>query len=270
MTLIQSIVLGIVQGIAEFLPISSSGHLAILQYYFGINEGNLFYSIMLHLSTGLAVIIVLRKDIIELIKAFFNVIINLFRKKKSRLNGKYERLLILLIIATIPTALIGLLFKDFFEQAYTSLNSIGIALIITGILLFVSERFSSSNIKIEKMSLLKGAIVGIFQGLAIMPGISRSGSTIVGSLFMGLNKKDAARFSFLLSIPAIFGAAVLEIFTLSSGDIYINFNIIIAMIISFIFGIISIKVLLELIQKGKLVFFSIYVWILGIIIIIIN
>lgn len=270
MTLIQSIVLGIVQGIAEFLPISSSGHLAILQYYFGINEGNLFYSIMLHLSTGLAVIIVLREDIIELIKAFFNVIINVFRKRKIKSNGKYEKLLLLIIVGTIPTAIIGLLFQDFFEQAYTSLNSIGIALIITGILLFISEKFSNSNLKIERMSLLKGTVVGVFQGFAIMPGISRSGSTIVGSLFMGLNKKDAARFSFLLSIPAIFGAAVLEIFTLSAGDINFDFNIIIAMIISFIFGIISIKVLLELIQKGKLVYFSIYVWILGIIVIIIN
>ncbi len=270
MTLIQSVILGIVQGIAEFLPVSSSGHLAILQHYFGISEGNLFYSIMLHLSTGLVVIILFRKDIKELIKAFFNVIINIFRKRKLSFNSKYEKLMLLIIISSIPTALIGLLFEDYFEQAYTNLSSIGIALIATGMLLFISDKFLNQNIKIEQAGLFRGAVVGLFQGLAIMPGISRSGSTIVGSLLVGLNRKDAARFSFLLSIPAILGAALLEMFKLNTSDVVIDINLIIGMIASFIFGIMSIKILLRLIEKGKLIYFSIYVWILGTIVLILN
>lgn len=264
MTILQSIIIGLVQGIAEFLPISSSGHIAILQYFFKINEGNLFYSIMLHFSTGLSVILVFRKDFLGLIKAFFSLINKLIKKKKLQLNNIYEKLLLLIIVATIPTVILGLLAKDFFEQAYTNMFYVGVSLIITGFLLFVSEKYSKSKHNLKQLPFYKAAIIGIFQGFAIMPGISRSGSTIVGALFVGLNKKDAARFSFLLSIPAIFGGLILELLDFNTTNVILNFNLIIGMIVSFIFGIIAIKVLLKIIEKGKLFYFSIYVWILGI------
>lgn len=262
MTLIEGIVLGVVQGLTEFLPISSSGHLAILSQLFGIQEGNLFYSIMLHFSTLIAVIIYFRKDIIRLFFALYSLVKKIAARKQLKFD-LYERLVLLIIAGTIPTVIIGLGFGDLFEFLYTDLKFVGYALILTGILLLFSEKIGKRSLDLSKVSYPKAMIIGVFQGLAIAPGISRSGSTIVGALFVGLNREEAARFSFLLSIPAIFGATLLEVFSIDSANVAIDASLIAGMLCAFTAGIFSIGILMNLIKKGKLYYFSIYVFILG-------
>lgn len=262
MTLLEGIVLGLVQGVTEFLPVSSSGHLAILSRLFGIQEGNLFYSVMLHFSTLLAVIIYFRKDIIQLFFSFFSLIKKIAERKNIKFDF-YERMVLLIIAGTIPTVIIGLAFSDLFKFLYTDLKFVGYALILTGTLLLLSEKIGKRNLDLSNISFPKAMLIGIFQGLAIAPGISRSGSTIVGALFVGLNREEAARFSFLLSIPAIFGATLLETFSINTASVSIDANLFIGMLAAFIAGILSIGILMNLIKKGKLFYFSIYVFALG-------
>ncbi|MDP3387288.1 MAG: undecaprenyl-diphosphatase UppP [Eubacteriales bacterium] len=262
MTLLEGIILGLVQGLTEFLPVSSSGHLAILSKLFGLQEGNLFYSVMLHFSTLIAVIIYFRRDIIRLFFSFFSLIKKLVNKQERKFD-LYERMVLLIVIATIPTVIIGLTFSDQFEFLYTDLKFVGYALILTGILLLLSEKIGKRNLDLSNISFPKAMLIGVFQGLAIAPGISRSGSTIVGALFVGLNREEAARFSFLLSIPAILGATLLETLSMSTANIVVNANLFIGMAAAFTAGILSIGVLMNLIKKGKLYYFSIYVFALG-------
>ncbi|MBV1758394.1 MAG: undecaprenyl-diphosphatase UppP [Dethiosulfatibacter sp.] len=262
MTLLEGIILGLVQGLTEFLPVSSSGHLAILGNLFGIEEGNLFYSVMLHFSTLIAVIIYFRKDIIRLFFSFFSLITKIAKRQNVKFD-LYERMVLLIVIATIPTVFIGLAFSDLFDFLYTDLKFVGYALILTGILLLLSEKIGKRNFDLSNISYSKAILIGVFQGMAIAPGISRSGSTIVGALFMGLDREEAARFSFLLSIPAIFGAAILETISINTAKIAINANLFIGMLAAFTAGILSIGIMMNLIKKGKLYYFSIYVFALG-------
>jgi undecaprenyl-diphosphatase len=263
MTIIEGIVLGLVQGITEFLPVSSSGHLAILSLIFGIEEGNLFYSVMLHFSTLLAVVIYFREEVIQLIGAFFSLVRRIYKREGNAFE-KYERMVLMILIGTIPTGIMGVGLGSVFESLYSQLHYIAIALIITGILLLLSERLAKNKYKIKNFPYANALVIGIFQGFAITPGISRSGATIVGALFMGLDREEAARFSFLLSIPAILGATLLEILSLETGVMLINSGLVIAMILSFVSGLAAISLLMTLIRRGKLYYFSIYVFALAI------
>ncbi|MBN2285305.1 MAG: undecaprenyl-diphosphatase UppP [Tissierellales bacterium] len=262
MTFIEGFVLGLIQGLTEFLPVSSSGHLTLVSALFGIKEGNLFYSVMLHFSTLLAVFIYFRNDLINLIKAFFRLISKVFKRNKNKTDG-YEKLVLLIIIGTIPTGIIGIAFSDFFESLYTNVYSVGYALIVTGIILLLSEIKVQKKYSITTLPMYKAGIIGIFQGFAIIPGISRSGSTIVGALLMGLNKEEAARFSFLLSMPAITGAALLEVLKINTAHITFEWSLVIGMIVAFVAGMISIGLLLSLVKKDKLYYFAIYVFALA-------
>ena len=213
MSIIEAFILGLVQGISEFLPISSSGHLAILGRLMGMNpeaDNLLSFNILLHVATLVAVFIVYHKDILEMIKAFFAMIKDVFTGKGLRLKEfTYRRLIVMLIGATLPAVVAALLLGDIIENP--QLWQIGIFLIITATLLFLSEKLAGGNIDLENMSVKRAVCVGCFQGLGTLPGISRSGSTIVGGLFCKLDKKTAVRFSFLMSIPAILGALVLDL-----------------------------------------------------------
>ena len=213
MSIIEAFILGLVQGISEFLPISSSGHLAILGRLMGMDpeaDNLLSFNILLHVATLIAVFIVYRKDILEMIKAFFAMTKDLCTGKGLRLKEfTYRRLIVMLIGATLPAVIAALLLGDIIENP--QLWQIGIFLIITAVLLFLSEKLAGGNIDLENMSVKRAVCVGCFQGLGTLPGISRSGSTIVGGLFCKLDKKTAVRFSFLMSIPAILGALVLDL-----------------------------------------------------------
>ena len=203
MTYLQAAILGIVQGLAEFLPISSSGHLALLQYFFGVEADSvLLFTVMMHVGTLVSVFIIYRKDIWALILELIDTIKDLCTGKGPRIDSSpMRRMGFMIIVATIPTALIGLIFEDFFESLYASIVSIAIGLIFTGIILFVAERMGRSDKGPMEMKWRHAIFIGIMQGIAICPGVSRSGSTLFGSLISGLKREFAVEFVFLISIP---------------------------------------------------------------------
>lgn len=267
MSYIEAIVLGLVQGLAEFLPISSSGHLALLQQWFGIEENNvLLFAVLLHVGTLISVFIVYWKDIWELIRELFLTIKDLCTGRGLRLEERPTRKLgVMIIVATIPTGIIGLLFNDFFNGLYNSVVSIGAGLIITGFLLVIAERTGHSNRGIKQMNYRNALFVGAIQGIAIWPGISRSGSTLFGSLLCNLDRKFAVKFVFLISIPSILGSAVLEApAAIQSGIQMADLGPIIAgMAVAAISGLIAIKSMIKIVSNKKLSYFSYYVWLLG-------
>ncbi|MFW6275981.1 MAG: undecaprenyl-diphosphatase UppP [bacterium] len=262
MNLIESLVLGIVQGLTEFLPVSSSGHLVIVQRFFNIVSENLAFEVVVHLGTLLSVLVVFYDDIIKMIRSFFGGIIG--KKVKICYQEDYHfKLAILVIVGTVPAVIAGLFFNDFFKSIFHNVKLVGVTLLITAVILFLT-RFVTNRGK--KLTFWKSVLIGIGQAMAIFPGISRSGTTISTSLYLGLNREEAARFSFLLSIPAIAGAAVLELSDLFKTGLVINqvWVLIIGFIASFIVGYIAIRFLLRLIKTGKFSWFAPYCAALGI------
>jgi len=262
-TILEAIILGLVQGLAEFLPISSSGHLALLQFFFGIEEGDaLTFAIMLHVGTLISVFVVYRKDIMELICELGRLFKDIFTGKGLRINDNPTRKLgFLIIVATIPTGIIGVAFRDVYEMMYGSLTFIGIGFLITGTLLVIAQKMSSNELTTNEMKFRSAAFVGLCQGFAIWPGISRSGTTIFGSLFCGLTRESAVKFVFLMSIPAILGATALDVVNGVDG---MSVAVLIGMAVSAVTGIFAIKTMIKAISKNKLIGFSIYTWALGI------
>ena len=267
MTYFEAVILGLVQGLAEFLPISSSGHLALLQQWFGIDENKvLLFAVLLHVGTLISVFIVYWKDIWELIVELCLTIKDLFTGKGLRLEERPVRKLgVMIIVATIPTAIIGLLFNDLFDKLYTSVLPIGIGLIITGFLLILAERTGNSSRGIQRMNFRNALFIGTVQGIAICPGISRSGSTLFGSLICNLDRKFAVKFVFLISIPSILGSAVME----APDAIKAGFDmaqlgpVLVGMIVAAVSGLIAIKTMIKIVSDKKLSYFSYYVWALG-------
>ncbi|MDR5659483.1 undecaprenyl-diphosphatase UppP [Serpentinicella sp. ANB-PHB4] len=276
MNIFKAIILGIVQGLTEFLPVSSSGHLAVTQHLLNVPEDRiLFLTVILHIGTLVSVFFVYSKDLFLICREFVILIFEFITGKGINFNNEHRKLGLFIIIATIPTGLMGLLFKDTFASFYTSQIIIGFSLIITGSLLWFAEKVHvNRKVKkdIKKMRWYDAIFVGIFQGFAITPGISRSGSTIVGSLLRGFNKEMATKFSFLISVPAILGATVLETkdaLTVGLGNL--TFGVLFAGIIaSFLAGVFAIRTLINFIKKEKLYYFSFYTWTIGIIIVVIN
>lgn len=271
MTYFEAVILGLVQGLAEFLPISSSGHLALLQQWFGIDENKvLLFAVLLHVGTLISVFIVYWKDIWELIVELCLTIKDLCTGKGLRLEERPVRKLgVMIIVATIPTAVIGLLFNDIFDKLYTSVLPIGIGLIITGFLLVLAERTVNSSRGIEKMNFRNALFIGTVQGIAICPGISRSGSTLFGSLICNLDRKFAVKFVFLISIPSILGSAVMEApEAIEAGiDMAQLGPVLVGMVVAAISGLIAIKTMIKIVSDKKLSYFSYYVWALGAIVV---
>lgn len=281
MSLFEAIFLAIVQGIAEFLPISSSGHLAIFKYVFKANtDTGMLYDIMLHMGTLVAVFIVYWKDIVELIKEGFAIIGDFFvnvgrffgnffgstkKEYKQIVNTPYRRFVMLVIIATIPTGILGIAMGDLVEAAGKTLIVPGVCLIITGILLLISDNVKEKSYNEENTSYVKGVIVGIVQGIATFPGISRSGSTITAGLLCGMERSYAVKFSFILSIPAILGAAVLELKDFSAADVAANELVyyLVGTVVAAVVGYACIRWLLVLVKSKKFKFFSIYCFVVG-------
>ena len=267
MTYFQAVILGLAQGLAEFLPISSSGHLALLQYFFGISGDNVLpFTVLMHLGTLLSVFVIYWKDIVELVIELALTIRDLFTGKGLRINANPTRRLgFMIIVATIPTAIIGLLFEDFFENLYSSIASIAMGLIFTGIILLVAERMGKQNRNIMTMKFRHAVFVGIMQGIAICPGVSRSGSTLFGSLICGLKREFAVEFVFLISIPSILGSVILEMpDALAEGmDASIAGPLIVGVILSALSGIFAIKAMIKVVSNKRLIGFTIYVWIVA-------
>ncbi|TDX45420.1 undecaprenyl-diphosphatase UppP [Orenia marismortui] len=252
MDLIKVIILGIVQGITEFLPVSSSGHLVIFQHFLNVNEG-LTLDVFLHFGTLLAVVVVYWDDILGMIT----------------LKEEYRKLTYYVILGSIPAGIIGILFEDIFEQLFNTVKVVGFTLLVTGLLLWLSDRITNEKRYLKDMKLSDSMVVGFAQAFAIIPGISRSGSTIVAGLFKGLDRKLAAKYSFLLSIPVIGGATLLQVkdlMTVGLGNNTIT-QLVLGTVASAIAGYFSIKLLLKLVNKEKLSVFAYYCWFLGLIII---
>jgi undecaprenyl-diphosphatase len=266
MNYIESLVLGIIQGLTEFLPVSSSGHLVIVQNLFKIASESVAFEVVVHLGTLLSVLVVYFADILQMIRSFFGAMFS-GKIKYAYQQDAYFKLSLYVIVGTIPAVILGLCFNDFFESIFHNIKLVGITLLITALILFLTRFVREED---RKLGIWKAIIIGIGQAMAIFPGISRSGTTIATSLFLGINRKEAARFSFLLSIPAIAGAAVLELKDFFTAEIAINEIGILAIgfIAAFIVGYLAIRFLLKVIQTGKFSWFAPYCAFIGIIVLI--
>lgn len=271
MTFLEAILLGIVQGLTEFLPISSSGHLVLAQQYLGLKEHLVFFGVMLHLGTLLAVLVVYRQALGRLAGVGLSTLANarFYQKPITTVNTSSElRFIWFILLGMFPTAIIALLFKSELESFFDNVHLVSIMLIITGVILQLPRlRKQSAEVSesaSEKMRAWHAPLIGIAQGCAITPGISRSGSTISLALFLGIPAKTAAEYSFLLSIPAILGAVVLKIPDI--GNTHIPFYILaVGMFASFVVGYIALRFLLAVLNRGKFSLFSYYCVALGLI-----
>lgn len=267
MDIIQAIIIGIAQGLTEFLPVSSSAHLVFVPQLLG-TESSLAFDTVLHIGTLVAVVTFYWKDIIYMLKAFFSSLMDLTRGqfRDKLLEDQYKKLAWLVIIGTIPAGIAGILFKNFFEGLFTNIPVVGFFLLITGVLLYTSEIVSrkvSNKKNIKEFSIKNSLIIGVAQACAIAPGISRSGATISTGLFLGMDRKLAARYSFLLSIPAILGAALVQIKDITSVVDLSTTATIAGFIAAAITGYLAIKIVIKLISERDLLIFAYYCWIVG-------
>ncbi|WP_432644713.1 undecaprenyl-diphosphate phosphatase [Methanobrevibacter sp.] len=268
MDILQAIIIGIVQGLTEFLPVSSSAHLVFAHNLLNV-ESSLAFDILLHLGTLIAVLWFFRWDIIKMIKSWWLSIGDILqgRFKEGFYADSYKRLAWYVILATIPVGIVGVLFDDAVESFFAgALYVPAFFLFVTGTILYLSQRMNSGKINKENFSKSEALVMGLGQACAILPGLSRSGTTIAAGLVMGLDKEFAARFSFILSIPAIFGAFVFKLGDIGSA-IDVNFlPIFIGFIASIIAGYLAIKWMLDLIKNKSLDIFAYYCWLMGIIV----
>lgn len=270
MTILAAIFLGLIQGIAEFLPISSSGHLSIFQNFFGLNtaeEGHLFFDVLLHLATLVSVCIVYRHDIADMFRELA-ALIRESRHPEPR-EGKpspSRRLILMIVVATLPL-LIVIPFKGMVEQLYYNTIFIGCALLLTGVLLFVSDKMVTGRKTEKNMGVKDAIVVGICQAIAIIPGLSRSGSTITGGMATGLDREFAVKFSFLISVPAILGANILTLVdAIKEGiDMSLMPAYLVGMTVAGVSGYFAIGLVRMLSKKGKFGKFAYYCWAVGII-----
>ena len=334
----QAVILGILQGLTEFLPVSSSGHLALGQYLFGITEPALFFNVSLHMGTLIAVVVVFFKEIRSMINALAAMMRTTFQfngnsqlnriiqpNGNSQVNGNSQfggnvkrtlrnnpeiRLIVLIITGSIPTAFLGLFLKQYMELLFGSINFVGCMLLITGTFLWLTKdvkkpdsgidvRNSDSSMDVKnldsgmdvrqsesdmdaknlasalgipksessimEMEYKQAMLIGLCQGMAVLPGISRSGATISAALFLGIDRETAAKFSFLLSIPAIVGAELLSLKDFISQGISFDLSILYGTFISFLVGYMALVMLLKIVNNGKLHLFAPYCWIVGVI-----
>ena len=255
MSIFEAIILGIVQGLCEFLPVSSSGHLLILQDLFNITAGGRFFTVMLHLGTLIAVLIVYRKRVIEMICH----------------PVKQQKYWLWLIAATAVTVVIQLIFGDLFESL-EKVQYIGYFFLFTALMLTACDiwrKNRKADLTVPRMKWYQALFVGFMQGIAILPGVSRSGATITGATFCNMKKEDAAEFSFLLSIPAILGGAVLEIpDAVREGVVGSILPVIVGVIVAGISGYFAVRFMIKLITKHSFRGFAVYTAVLGLFIII--
>ena len=263
MTLYQSIILGVIQGASEFLPISSSGHLVLAPYLFGwdINPQEAFvFDVLVQVATLSAVIIFYWKDLILILKAFYKGIIS-----KKPFDDYNSRLGWYLIIATLPAGAVAVLFKDTFEEAFSNPKSAAIFLLVTSALLLIGELFSKRIRKLQSLTLLDALVIGLFQVLALFPGISRSGSTITGGLLRKFDRASAARFSFFMAIPVMTAAGLLAVIDLvQSPDLFTNIPVYLAgFVTAAIVGYFAIRWFIGYLSKQSLYIFAGYCAVMG-------
>ena len=268
MDIFQGIIIGIVQGLTEFLPVSSSAHLIFIQNILGV-ESSLAFDSFLHLGSLLAVLIYFRADIYKMIRAWLLSIGDILqhRFREGFYSDPYKRLAWYVILATIPVGIAGVFLESHVDALFAgALYVPGFFLFVTGTILYLSQRMASGQIDMSHMGWFQSLFMGLGQACAIMPGLSRSGTTIAAGLVVGLDKEFAAKFSFILSIPAIFGAFILQLKDIGLSLGTDGAAVILGFIAAFISGYLAIKWLLDLIQNRSLDIFSYYCWIVGVIV----
>ena len=245
MSLLEAILLGLIQGLSEFLPVSSSVHLLVFHHIFGItSEDNMTFIIMLNMGSLIPLLWVFRKDVWALIK------------------NPFQKMTALLIIATLPLIIVTLLFQDFIESMFHLVYFLPFGFVITGIALLLSDKVKKNDKDVSELKFLDAVLIGLAQAFAVFPGLSRSGSTITASLTRGLDRENAAKFSFLMSIPAAFGAIALRIGHIVSGRILLddlNFvNLAAGFVTAAVTGYLAINFMLAIVKKAKLKYFALY------------
>ncbi|MEZ5333436.1 MAG: undecaprenyl-diphosphate phosphatase [Thermoanaerobaculia bacterium] len=266
MTSLEALLLGALQGATEFLPVSSSGHLALAQHFLGVEGPQVAFDVVLHVATLLAVVVVYRRDLTVLVRAVVRGITTgpFWRSPRAAVRDSPELALALaLVLGSIPTAVIGLLFQDPLEALFERPAVVAVMLLVTGAVLQLPRLVSRGGEGRERVGALTAVVVGTAQGLAITPGISRSGSTISAALVAGVAPAAAARFSFLLSIPAILGALVLKLPDLSGAAAAPRPLLVLGFVTAFAVGWACLVALLALLRRGRFAVFSWYCWAVG-------
>jgi len=259
MSLTRAVILGLVQGITEFLPISSSAHLTYFQKYLGIDKPQLSFTVFLHFATLLAILLFFRKDLWEILKGFRNI--------KGPKTNPSTRILFLLVIGSLPIAILGILLKDKIELIFSNIELVSLFLILTGILLYFGNRIRNVHKGVLETGIVDALIIGTAQAFAILPGISRSGVTIIFALFCGLQRKWAVKYSFFLAVPAILGATLIELPSVLPMLNFSTLTFYIAGAVAALFsGYWSLRVVLRFVQKSRLHYFAYYCVTLGLIV----
>ena len=268
MDIIQGIIIGIVQGLTEFLPVSSSAHLVFIQKILGV-QSSLAFDTFLHLGTLIAVMWFFRYDIYKMILSWLSSIRDILsgRFREGFYSDPYKRLAWYVILATIPVGIVGVLFEDSVDALFSgALYVPAFFLFVTGTILYLSQRMTSGEINYNTITKKEALFMGLGQACAILPGLSRSGTTIAAGLTIGLNKEFAAKFSFILSIPAILGAFLLQAKDIGSAMDANFLPVFLGFIASIIAGYMAIKWMLDLIQNKSLDIFAYYCWVIGILV----
>lgn len=268
MDIFQGIIIGIVQGLTEFLPVSSSAHLVFIQNLLGV-ESSLAFDTFLHLGTLIAVLWFFRYDIYKMLKSWWLSIGDILqgRFKEGFYDDPYKRLAWYVILATVPVGIVGVLFEDSVDALFAgALYVPAFFLFVTGTILYLSQRMPSGDVNYNNITKKEALFMGLGQACAILPGLSRSGTTIAAGLTIGLDKEFAAKFSFILSIPAIFGAFILQLKDVGSA-LDVNFlPVFLGFLAAIVAGYLAIKWMLDLIQNKSLDIFAYYCWVVGIIV----
>ena len=268
MTFWMALVLGLVQGVAEFLPISSSGHLSLLQHFFGMEEPDALYNILLHFATLVAVCVVYWRDIADMIVEFFRGAAALLGRGERREGGKPpegRRLVLLVILGTLPLFLV-LPFDDLVEGMGANPMFVALMLLLTGCILFLSDHYAGGKKTVRTATVKDALLVGLAQGMATIPGLSRSGTTISAGMALGFDRNFAVRYSFLLSLPAVLGATLLKVVKVAaSGEVDVKLlpMYLCGMVVAGVVGYFSISLVKLLADKGKFGKFAFYCWIVG-------
>ncbi len=268
MTVFQAIIQGIIQGLTEFLPVSSSGHLSVVQHLFGINgESGILFSVLLHVATLLAVFIAFRELVCDLVMEFFRIVRDLFTGKlKFQTDNPNRKMVFMILISLIPLG-VAFFIKDIYSSLAADSDIIveGVCFLITAVLMFLTAKFSNGSKTVKDMTVKDALIVGCVQAIAPMPGISRSGSTVAAGLFCGLDRETAVQFSFIMGMPAVLGGALVELTDLNAAAFAGTsfFALACGFIVALVVGIAAIVMVKWLVASNKFKYFGIYLSILG-------
>ena len=282
MDVLKAVLMGVLQGLTEFLPVSSSGHLAIIKGLFGMEGESVLFDVLLHIATLVSICAVFYKDVLKLAVEFGlmcrDLFLNIAALGKSLSGGRepeyvkvistpYRKFVLLMIVSTIPTGIIGVFMKDIVEYTSTNLLVTGICLICTGLILALSDFLAEGDKKLKETNYPDAFAIGVAQGIATLPGLSRSGITIVAGILCGLDRKFAAKYSFLMSIPAVLGALILELFDLggeniTAGDVGCYA---LGMVIAAVIGFFALRLIMNIIVSRYFKYFAYFCGLIGVV-----